>query len=67
MTIAINVLNFAFKSPEARDQQAIADCWEESRGGNLTPIEQRTVVGACQALEKAYQLNYRTLNGRKDV
>jgi len=37
------------------------------QGVNLTPAQEQVVVGACQALEKVYQLNYSPLPGRKDV
>lgn len=67
VTIVINVAHFMLQSPEAKDQQAIADCWDESKGANLTPAQQRTVIGACQALEKVYQLNYNPPTVRKDV
>lgn len=67
VTIVISVLNFALQSPEAKDQQAIADCWAQSKGVHLTPTQQQTVIGACQMLEKVYQLNYSPQPGRKDV
>lgn len=65
--IVINVVHFILQTPKAKDQQAIADCWEESKAGTLTLAQQQAVVGACQALEKVYQLNYSPLPGRKDV
>lgn len=56
--VVINVVAIAMQSPEAADQQVIADCWTESKKDTLTPEKRQIVVGACQALEKAYQLNY---------
>lgn len=57
------------QSPEAKDQKVIAECWEESKGSNLTPAQQQVTIGACQALEKVYRLNYGTspYPGAKDV
>ena len=68
-SIVINVGHFSLQSPEAKDQQAIADCWEESKGSNLTLAQQQVTISACQALEKVYRLNYGTspFPGPKDV
>lgn len=57
------------QSPEAKDQQVIAECWEESKRSNLTPAQLQITIGACEALEKAYRYNYGVtpFPGPKDV
>lgn len=67
VTVVINLVLFMLQSPDAKDRQAIADCWDESPAANLTPVQQQIVIGACQALEKAYQLNHGSMPGRKEV
>lgn len=67
ITVVISVVHFMVQSPEAQDQQAIADCWAESKGAKLTPAQQRTVIEACQMLERVYRFNYSLPTGSKDV
>lgn len=67
--VVFNLVNFALQSPIEADQLEIEKCWEESQGINLAPEKRQTVIGACQALEKAFQLNHGTKvsPGPKDV
>lgn len=67
--VGLTVRNVVMQSPEAKDQQAIVACWEESKGSNLTPAQKQVTISACQALEKVYRINYGTspFNGPKDV
>lgn len=64
-----NVVSYALQSPMEADQSEIEKCWEESQGTTLAAEKRQIVVGACQALEKAFQLNYGTKlsPGSKDV
>ena len=67
--VVFNVLSYALQSPMEADQSEIVKCWEESQGTSLAPEKRQIVVGACQALEKAFQFNYGTKvsPGPKDV
>ena len=65
--VVLTVWDVVMQSPEAKDQQVIAACWEESKGSNLTPAQKQVTIGACQALEKVYRINYRPLPGPKVV
>jgi hypothetical protein len=67
--LVLTMWDAAVQSPEAKDQKVIAECWEESKGSNLTPAQQQVTIGACQALEKVYRLNYgiSPFPGPKDV
>jgi len=67
--VVLTVWDVVMQSPEAKDQKVIAECWEESKGSNLTPAQQHVTIGACQALEKVYRLNYGAspYPGPKDV
>lgn len=67
--VVFNFVTYAVQSPMDADQAEIEKCWEESQGTNLTPEKRQTVIGACQAMEKAFQLNYGTKvsPGSKDV
>lgn len=56
--VAFNMVQVARQSPEEADRMEIAKCWEESKGATLTSEKQKIVIGACQALEKVFQLNY---------
>lgn len=58
LLVVINVVKFATQSPEDDDRQVIADCWAESRADSTTPENRPASVGACEVLEKAFQLNY---------
>lgn len=67
--VLFKVVTYALQSPMEADRSEIDKCWEESQGTNLAPEKRHTVIGACQALEKAFQLNYGTKAspGSKDV
>lgn len=67
--VTINVLKIALQSPEDVDRQVIADCWAESRVDSTSPEKWPVVVGACEALEKVFQLNYgiKLTPGARDV
>lgn len=70
--VAVGVVTLAIyaqQSPEDADQSEIDKCWEESHDATLTAEKRQIVIGACQALEKAFQLNYGTKlsPGSKDV
>ena len=69
MFVIINVAKIALQSPEDVDRQVIADCWDESRADSITPQKRSVIVGACEALEKIFQLNYgiKLTPGAKDV
>ena len=69
VSVVINVVLFLLQSPEEKDQQVILDCWEESKKGSLTPVQKHNFVGACQALELVYRLNYgvSAFPGKNDV
>ena len=58
MFVVINVVKIALQSPQDVDRQVIADCWAESRADSTTPEKWPIVVGACEALEKVFQVNY---------
>ena len=60
ISAALTLVNTFLETPEAKDQQVIDDCWAESRGSALAPDQRQVVIGACQALEKAYLWNYGT-------
>lgn len=55
--VVLNTVLYVLQSPEEADQQEIAKCWDESKGAKLTVEKRQIVIGACRALEKAYQLN----------
>ena len=67
--VLFNVVTSALQSPMEADQSGIEKCWEESQGTTLAPEKRQIVIGACQALEKAFQFNYGTKvsPGSKDV
>ena len=67
--VVITVARIALQSPEDVDRQVIADCWTESRADSTAPEKRPITVGACEALEKVFQMNYGIkLNpGAKDV
>ena len=67
--VVFNVVFYALQSPMKADQSEIQKCWEESQSTTLAAEKRQIVVGACQALEKAFQLNYGTKvsPGSKDV
>lgn len=67
--VVIIVVKIALQSPEDVDRQVIADCWAESRAGSTTPEKRPIVVGACEALEKVFQMNYgiKLTHGAKDM
>ena len=67
--VAIDVVKIALQSPEEIDRKVIADCWAESRVDSTTPVKRQVVVGACEALENIFQLNYgiKLTPGAKDV
>ncbi|MBK5207134.1 MAG: hypothetical protein JJD98_17560 [Polaromonas sp.] len=69
MFVVINVVKIALQSPEDVDRQVIADCWAESQADSTTPEKRPVVVGACEALEKVFQVNYgiKLTPGAKDV
>jgi hypothetical protein len=48
------------QSPQDADQSEIDKCWAESQDAALTTEKRQIVIGACQVLEKAFQLNYVT-------
>lgn len=64
-----NVVSYALQSPQDAAQSEIDKCWEESQDATLTAEKRQIVIRACQALEKAFQLNYGTKlsPGSKDV
>ena len=68
-SVLLTVGHVVMQSPEAKDQQVIAECWEESKGSNFTPAQQEVTIGACEALEKAYRYYYGVspFPGPKDV
>lgn len=67
--VVVNLAIYALQSPQDADQSGIDKCWVESQGAVLTTEKRQIVIGACQALEKAFQLNYGTKPspGPKDV
>lgn len=67
--VLFNVVTYALQSPMEADQSEIEKCWEESQGANLAPEKRQIVIGACQALEKAFRLNHgnKVSPGPKDV
>ena len=69
VVVVINLVAFALESPKDADQSEIEKCWEESKVSHLTAEKRQVVIGACQALEKVFQLNYGTklTPGFKDV
>ena len=69
VSVVMNVVMFVLQSPEEKDRQVILDCWEESKKGNLTPVQEHNFIGACEALEHVYRLNYgvSAFPGKKDV
>lgn len=56
--VVIIIVKIALLSPEDVDRQVIADCWAESRSDSTTAEKRPVVVGACEALENAFQMNY---------
>lgn len=54
----IIVVKVAMMSPEDIDRQVIADCWADSRLDSTTEQKRPVVVGACEALEKAFQISH---------
>lgn len=67
--VVVNLGIYALQSPQDADKSEIDNCWVESQGAALTTEKRQIVIGACQALEKAFQLNYGTKlsPGSKDV
>lgn len=58
--VVINLATYALQSPQEVDRAEIEKCWEESQDSTRTAEKRRIVIGACHALEKAFQLNYGT-------
>lgn len=58
--IVFNLAIYALQSPMDADQSEIEKCWDESQSSALTAEKHQVVIGACKALEKAFQLNYGT-------
>lgn len=67
--VVINLVTNALQSPQEIDRSEIEKCWKESQDSTRSADKRRIVIGACQALEKAFQLNYGTkvFPGAKDV
>ena len=67
--VVFNVVSYALQSPMEADQEEIEKCWEESQSTTLAAEKRQIVIGACQGLEKAFQLNYgiKVSPGAKDV